>query len=143
MISLSSLAGKIRAMKSKTKTLAFRGGKVREQLLSLSLSSERPLFPYLSLFVEAEAEVSASSPLRFYLVLCFFLMAGIAFFGGRERREKSAYEIFCVRLSAGFYARREKLFSITTPLLPLCLFHFASSSSSSSSCFALFCGSSR
>jgi len=37
------------------------------------------------------------------------------------------------------YARREKLFSITTPLLPPCLFHFASSSSSSSSCFALFC----
>jgi hypothetical protein len=69
---------------------------VREQLLSLSLSSERPLFPYLSLCVEAEAEVSAYSPLRFYLVLRFFLMAGIAIFGGRETREKSAYERYFV-----------------------------------------------
>ena len=70
-LSLVYIAGKISAMKSKTKTLSQGGRNERTAALSLSLSlsliSERLLFPYLSLFVEEKKQKRAcvSSPLRF------------------------------------------------------------------------------
>ena len=68
-LSLVYIAGKISAMKSKTKTLSQGGRNERTAALSLSLSlsliSERLLFPYLSLSFcrrkEAEASVRVLS----------------------------------------------------------------------------------
>ena len=61
-LSLVYIAGKISAMKSKTKTLSQGGRNERTAALSLSLSliSERLLFPYLSLFVEEKKQKRAS-----------------------------------------------------------------------------------